>query len=122
MSKKIKPSSALPLFDRTASTRERDRGIRDEKSVNSDWIARCLDHLVALKGTTPEGFTGEDIRAKVIEACGFPSHPNAFGALTMQAVRKKIIVPTGQWVPMKDRSSHARKTPTYKWGEGKAHG
>lgn len=57
--------------------------------------------------------TGEDIRL-ACEAQGVISgKPNAWGGLTIRLVRCGLLVPTGRYVPMKDKSSHGRSTQVY---------
>ncbi len=58
--------------------------------------------------------SGEDIRHAVSRLGVKPHHHNAWGALIMNAVRLKLILPTGRDTKMKDRRSHARKTPIYR--------
>jgi hypothetical protein len=64
----------------------------------------------------PEKFTGEDLRFIIRALNGNPHHPNVWGYLVRLAKMKGMIIPTGEWVPMKYPTSHARKTPVYTLG------
>jgi hypothetical protein len=58
--------------------------------------------------------TGEDIRL-ACEAAGVrPHHHNAWGAFVASLVRDGLLIPTGRYVPMKAKGSHARKTQLYR--------
>lgn len=59
--------------------------------------------------------TGEDIGRR-LRWMGLPqpSDPGAWGALTMQAIHRGIIVNTGQRRQMKGRKAHARSTAVYR--------
>jgi hypothetical protein len=95
----------------------RDKGIKKVDSHNEDWMERALNVSVSFVGILPcsDDFTGEDLRLMLEStAVGSPKHPNAYGALINTLVRRKIIVPTGEYRKMKDLSSHARKTPVYR--------
>lgn len=63
----------------------------------------------------PSGlYTGEAIRLE-IEARGIcPHHHNAWGALISKCVKDGMLKPTGRYLPMRTRKSHARKTPEYR--------
>lgn len=62
----------------------------------------------------PRGrYTGEDIRLNVEGQGISPHHHNAWGALCAKCVRDGVLKPTGAYVPMKTRKSHARRTPVY---------
>jgi hypothetical protein len=63
--------------------------------------------------------TGEQIRFKLMAYnLGEPHHANTWGALVNTGVKKGWLVGTGQWVPMQDPRSHARKTQVYRLGRG----
>lgn len=86
-----------------------------ESVLRRDWIwrAQIIDFIEKL----PQGWvgTGEDVRHAAKEA-GIPNppHHNAWGAAIMHAVKnKKWLMPTGKFLPMKDKSSHARMTREY---------
>jgi hypothetical protein len=54
------------------------------------------------------------VRQLVSRSVGGPHHHNAWGALVMHMVRTGRLVATGEYRPMKDVKSHARKTPVYR--------
>lgn len=43
-----------------------------------------------------------------------PDHPNAFGAIWMKAIRRRIIEHSGQTRPSKDPKKHAHQYPIYR--------
>ncbi len=68
----------------------------------------------AIVRTMQGEFTGECIRL-CCEAQGIvPPHHNAWGAIVREALREKLIVPTGEWRPMSGAKSHARITRVYR--------
>ena len=115
--------AAMDLFLRMSpevSRRERDKGIAKVSLNNDGFMSRALNQLGEWKSNWilhggDSNFTGEDIRIWLGAVDIIPAHSNALGALTMQAIRRGIIVPTGRYISMKSRSSHARKTAVYKW-------
>lgn len=96
-------------------TQLRDEALeRVAENAGEDFMTRALDLIERLpRGTTA---TGEEIRHRVAAAGIEPHHANAWGALISQAVRLKLMTPTGVWRAMKKPSSHARKTPVYMIG------
>ena len=97
----------------TAGETARDAALEDVAANAKAWMA---DALVLIQSMEHRGFTvtGEDVSVFVAAELGPPHHPNANGALIMNAVRKKILKATGEYRPMKKRQSHARKTPVYR--------
>jgi len=93
----------------------RDKGLAQVSEHNENWMFWALDEAeIWVEHTLKDDFTGEDIR-RWIESEGLkPNHPNAWGALINTLIKRKIIVPTGEYRAMKDNTSHARKTPVYK--------
>jgi hypothetical protein len=57
--------------------------------------------------------TGEDIRLTVERIIGQPHHHNSWGAIINAAVRRGLLIKTGDYTQMKTKKSHARVTPTY---------
>jgi hypothetical protein len=119
-------ASAAPLLDYIASAKARDECMQRVDENNQNWMALALLQLQQLArshgswANTEHGVTGEDIRVMLLPHVGHPNSPNAWGNLTMQAVRKKLIVATGEYRPMKDVRSHARKTPVYQFVSARA--
>lgn len=62
----------------------------------------------------PCGFlgTGEGIRLAVMLPP--PHHHNAWGAVIRMAVRRGLLMDTGQMAHMTSKKSHARRSPVYR--------
>ena len=100
----IKSDLQLSLLDR-------DEALRRVAENSQPWFDRAMAELRVAK--LPPYVTGEDIRLQLkIEP---PHHHNAWGALIAGAIREGLIEPTGKWVHMRIRTSHARRNPIYKW-------
>ena len=103
------------LFDLPQSRDLRNRGINKVTGNNTLWHERCIAALALYNW--PPYFTGEDIRRHCIGLGLTPVHPNAWGALINQLVKRKMIVASGHYSLPKDVRSHARKIQLYrKWG------
>ncbi len=106
----------MDLFSYAESTKARDDGCRKVALNNLGFMQRALDHLKMCQFVrSTNEFTGEDIRRWLSEAGIEPAHQNAYGALILTAQRRKIIVGTGVYVPMKLKTSRARKNQVYAW-------
>ena len=93
----------------------KEKGLKLVRENNENWMANAIALASYYAQFHIGDFTGEDIRSYCqIKFIGSPKHPNAWGALINTLLKRKIIVPTGEYRPMKDRSSHARSTPVYK--------
>jgi len=90
----------------------RDAGISQVLNNNVDWIVLCVAEAERF-AIDALCFTGEDIRLHCRIKVGQPRHHNAWGALINILIKRKIIVPTGQFKHMRDPTSHARLTPVY---------
>ena len=99
-------------FDLFSSRTARNRGVNRVAQHNRQWREKCQSYILA---TTFQGteMSGEDIRRKCQSAGLYPTHHNAWGALIMHLVRSKAFSDTGKRTHMKDKRSHARKTPIY---------
>jgi hypothetical protein len=100
------------LFESRA---ERDIGIARVSLSNESWIEKALAILRVMKCCQHEA-TGEDIRLWLL-AHGLeePTKPHAWGALTRTAVLRGILADTGRVRQMKDKRSHARRTPLWRF-------
>ncbi len=98
------------LFDKKTAKEHRDSAIDRVSSNNQAWLFDALAHIPKLAGET---MTGEEIRLQVEIAVGPPKHHNAWGALIRQAIKEKLLIPTGQYKAMETPKSHARRTPAY---------
>jgi hypothetical protein len=112
-------NSSAPLLDFIASAQARDEGMERVVDNNNDWARLAFIQLEQIShahggwANTEHGVMGEDIRCMLTPRIGKPSSPHAWGALTNAAIRKGLIVATGQYRSMKDVRSHARKTAIY---------
>lgn len=101
-------SDQLDLF---AARQLRDEG-RDLVSANAgDWFDQALAYVANLSSWRG---TGEDLRLEITDVLGEPHHRNAWGALVAQAVSRRLLVATGERVPMRTPKSHARQTDMYR--------
>lgn len=109
----------MGLFDHDESIRQRDEALDQVEENAAPWFDQGIAQVAMLAATrrADERFRGEQIRYWVREEIGEPHHPNAWGALINAAVRRKIIVDTGEEQQMSKPSSHARRTAVYRWGE-----
>lgn len=109
----------IPRGDPGDGATLRNRGVTKVLDNNKSWMENAL---AVVSGpyfplfATNDPFTGEDIRDELTSRpyVGFPSHPNAWGALINTLARRGLIVATGQYVVPKDKSSHARKIQLYR--------
>ncbi len=99
-----------PLF---AGELLRDEGISKVSANNDKWLSRCVWQMEQSVWLGDGTFTGEDVRFYLNREVGCPAHSNAWGALINTLIKRKIIKPTGEYRPMRDDNSHARKTPVY---------
>lgn len=91
----------------------RDEALETVASHNENWMHLCraeAERYIAYSDT----FTGEDIRYHCSFKVGLPKHHNAWGALISYLVKRGIIEPTGDYLPMMDDRSHARRTAVYR--------
>lgn len=91
----------------------RGEGIETVASHNQRWIDLCraeAERYAMFRAT----FTGEDLRFHCSREVGLPHHSNAWGALISYLVKRGVIEPTGEYRPMRDENSHARKTAVYR--------
>lgn len=111
--------SSAPLLDFISSAQARDAGIDQTAQNNREWMALGLLQIEQLAwgsegwANLGNGFTGEDLRRILTPLIGKPSSPHGWGSLCMHAIRRKLIVNTGRYVPMREVKSHARKTAVY---------
>lgn len=93
--------------------RDRDEALRRVAENTGPWHPQAMAMIqLKLRGFTG---TGEDIRTRLImKGLSHPHHHNAWGALTNDALKKKILVPTGEMRHMRGNRSHARRTPVYR--------
>jgi hypothetical protein len=105
----------LHLFDPPAAIAARDAALAKVLPTDSPWMVQVLDALTPEFKRNHPTFTGETLRVSLLVKIDPPHHHNAWGALTKTLLSRKIIKPTGRWVSMSTKSSHARQTRTYFW-------
>lgn len=101
----------MTLFDLPAGELARDTALVRAEAGAGDWFADAVAAFPLLP--LSDTFTGEDVRRVVLDRLGKPRHHNAFGALINTLVRSGSIRRTGEYRPMRDVRSHARRTPVY---------
>lgn len=104
-----KRESQAPLLDLLESKKARDAGIEQVADHAETFMAKAMRVVETMRGRT----TGEMIRVELTARGITPHHPNAWGAVVLTAVRRKILVDTGEMTHMVDVRSHARRTPVY---------
>lgn len=105
--------SQLTFEDAQQAIEARNKVLDDVASNNTGWLRLALEAMQKL----PEGTvsTGEGFRLLLTErGLSEPKSPGAWGALTGTLTRRGMLVPTGDWQPMKTKTSHGRLTRVYK--------
>jgi len=90
---------------------KKDRALEATLVANKLWVKRAIAEVAVLDSRLQ--WTGEAVRLIVGGRVGHPNHHNAWGALVSLAVKRGLLVPTGELVPMRTPKSHARRTPVY---------
>ena len=104
------------LFEADIAKSRRDAGLLTVDENAKPWSDIAFEALLGMRSETDlSTFTAEHIRLQIEKKIGNPHHHNAWGALIMKAVKRGIIINTGEYVPMKTPRSHARRTPVYVW-------
>jgi hypothetical protein len=104
--------------DLFAALEAREAALARVGENSGGFMALGLAAIAELSGE----YTGEDIRFALKQRGIEPHHHNAWGALTMAAIRRGLLVPTGHYTKMCDPKSNARKTQTYRTPqEGRTH-
>ena len=104
------------LFDLIGGLKLRDIGIEQVAENNRIWFEQAMA-LIGSPSFRREfvSFTGEDIVQEIKSRIGQPAHHNANGSLIMAAVKKGIMLKTGEYRPTKRKAAHGRYNPVYKW-------
>tara|TARA_R110000796_G_scaffold167313_4_gene284235 strand:+ start:9105 stop:9431 length:327 start_codon:yes stop_codon:yes gene_type:complete len=89
----------------------RDEALTQVSENTGEWKDRAMNLISSVPMDT---FIGEDIREHIVGKIGNPHSNNAMGALVMNAVRRGIIEPTGEYRKMRRKSSHARESKVYR--------
>ena len=101
--------SQLTFEDAIANRNEVLDAVADN---NTGWLKLALEAMQKLPDGTER--TGEGFRMLLLErGLVEPRHVNAWGALTGTLSRRGVLVPTGEWQPMREKRSHGRLTRVY---------
>ncbi len=96
----------------------RDEGIALVTEHNESWMERCLvqvEHIRRAHYKDCTTFTAEELRHALSANDDLePKHPNAWGALT-NTLQKRGIIERAGYGQMKDKRSHARETPLWRF-------
>lgn len=104
--------SQLTFEDAYESIKARDAALEQIADNNASWLKRAVEEMSRLEHGTQD--TGEGFRKRLLErGLRPPLHVNAWGSLFMTLTKRKVLVPTGEYRPMRDAKAHARKTPVY---------
>lgn len=95
-----------------AALAKREAVLAEVAEDNAGWMAEAIRACQALPAG--EVGTGEDIRAELMRfGLRAPRHPNVWGALFNTLTRRGVLVATGEYRPMRSKSSNGRKTGVY---------
>ena len=106
-------ATVLDTLRAGAAEAARDDGIDKTLVNNASWFDKASNALEGYARVHAE-FTGEEARLALAPVVGESGHHNAWGALVMAAVKRRIIVKTGEYRQMTTAKSHARATPVYR--------
>jgi len=90
----------------------RDEALARVNENAGEWMERAVLTVATLD--SGRLMTGEDIRCSIVGIVGEPHHHNAWGAMIKNALKQKLIRPTGKWKAMQLPQSHARTSPVYR--------
>ena len=102
----------MTQLDLLEAIKARDKALEKVAARANEWFDGALAILPQIRNDSPFA-TGEDVRLWLEERMGKPHHHNAQGALIRVAIQKKILRPTGKFIQMRTKKSHARMTPVY---------
>ena len=106
----------MPFFDDDELRRSqaaRNNGMDKVARNNKDWLVKAVGLCYEIRHKWPT-FTGEDIGQEVSKEIGPPYDGHAIGMLTSKLLQLNMIVRTGERVPLRKRTSNARKTDVYR--------
>jgi len=104
-------TSAVDLFD---AREARDRAVEQVSHNAGRWVDRALEMVSRVIPPRAE-VTSEEIRFALTDnGLEAPHHYNAWGALTVAAVKRGLLVDTGRLGQMRGPKSHARRTPIWR--------
>ena len=98
--------------DEATAKRARDEALRRVRDNAGDWRDRALLAMNLIPGFIG---TWEDIRVRLLmKGLARPHHHNAWGEVSKEALKRKLMIPTGEMRPMRLKKSHARSTKVYR--------
>jgi hypothetical protein len=100
----------IDLFNQPAIV-ARDKAIKKVSEGSPTWIELAHKTIPLYSENTA---TGEDLKVFLRERIGDPRHHNVYGAMIMGAVKKGILIGTGEFPTMKLKKSHARRNQLYR--------
>lgn len=110
-------STATPSGEAQQSGQDlKQAGIKRVSGHNKEWMRKATEAFSSVHWNGnwfEKEFTGETIRFYLSPRIGEPTHPNAWGALISNLVKRGLIKHTGAYVTPKDKSSHARQIKQY---------
>lgn len=97
--------------------RRRDAGMAIAQANCPDWFNLALLQIEQLRARRALGadFTFEDIVMALTPSIGAPPSKAIPGAVCMQAVRRKLIEPTGEYRKARGLQKNAHKNCVYRW-------
>jgi hypothetical protein len=111
--------SQLTFEDAYESIKARDAALETIADNNASWLKRAVEEMARLDHGIQD--TGEGFRKRLLErGLRPPVHANAWGSLFMTLTKRKVLVPTGEYRPMREAKSHGRRTPVYALVHGQA--
>lgn len=91
----------------------RDAALERVAENSGTWFELARAAAPRAVGRIPPPFRGEDLRDALTVTLGPPHNPHVWGCLVRALVRDGVLVPTGRWIQMRSKGSHARRTPQY---------
>ena len=88
-----------------------EAGMERVAKRSPEWTSNALR---LIPGYPHAEATGEDIRLWLAPQIGEPPHHNMTGSMIRNAVRNKLLEPTGEWRGCETKASHSRKAPVYR--------
>jgi hypothetical protein len=105
----------VDLLDYLAAQQARDEGLQRVTDHGEDYHARALALIPTLRSAIGDTFQGEDIRAALVERIGHPHSHKIWGAIIRTAVKREIIIGTGEYRACRSVRTHAHPTQVYAW-------
>lgn len=101
-----------PQFNLFASEQARDNALDQVARANPDFMLYGIDTIAKLENGRE--INGENIRRLLTEKNITPKTDKGWGALIRDAIRRRLLIPTGKRNRMTDIKSHGRITDIYR--------